>query len=92
MSGANSYTGGTTVEAGTLRAGSASAFVANTDYVVNGGTLDLNGYDLSMSSLSGTGGTVALGAADLTVDQATNTSFTGSLGGREISSRPARGA
>ena len=57
LAGANTYTGATTVEAGTLRAGVAGAFVGNTAYAVNGGTLDLNGFNLTMSSLSGTGGT-----------------------------------
>ncbi|WP_256604931.1 hypothetical protein, partial [Klebsiella pneumoniae] len=56
-------------------------FVANTDYTLTGGTLDLNGYDLTMSSLSGSGGAVALGAANLTVDQAINTTFAGGITG-----------
>jgi autotransporter-associated beta strand protein len=81
LSGANTYTGGTTVEAGTLRAGGAGAFVGNTAYAVNGGTLDLNGFNLTMSSLSGTGGTVALGAAALAIDQATDTSYAGAVTG-----------
>jgi outer membrane autotransporter protein len=81
LSGANTYTGGTTVEGGTLTAGAAGAFVGNTAYTVNSGTLDLNSFDLSMSSLSGSGGTVALGTAALTVDQAINTSFAGVISG-----------
>src|SRR3984893_1651086 len=36
---ANTYGGGTTVEAGTLRAGATGAFAGNTAYAVNGGTL-----------------------------------------------------
>ena len=79
--GANAYTGGTTVRGGALKAGAAGAFAANTDYVVDGGLLDLGGFSLTMSSLSGTGGTVALGAADLTVAQAANTGFAGILSG-----------
>ncbi|MFK4722610.1 autotransporter-associated beta strand protein [Bradyrhizobium niftali] len=81
LSGVNTYTGATTVEAGTLRAGAAGAFVGNTAYAVNGGTLDLNGFNLTMSSLSGTGGTVALGAAALTIDQATDTNYAGAVTG-----------
>ena len=81
LSGTNSYTGGTVVQAGTLRAGSADAFVADTEYVVNGGTLDLNGYALSMSSLSGSGGEVALNGAALTVDQGGDTTFAGAISG-----------
>ncbi|MHA7775783.1 autotransporter-associated beta strand repeat-containing protein [Roseibium sp. M-1] len=81
LSGNNSYSGGTTVSAGTLRAGADGAFVDNTGYVVNGGTLDLNGFDLTMSSLSGNGGEVALGSAGLTVDQTVTTAFQGVISG-----------
>ncbi|HEY9248005.1 MAG TPA: choice-of-anchor J domain-containing protein, partial [Rariglobus sp.] len=80
LTGANTYGGGTVVQAGVLRQES-GAFVDNTAYVINGGTLDLNGGDLTMSSLSGTGGGVALGGATLTVDQAVNTAYAGSLAG-----------
>ena len=81
LRGTNTYTGGTTVNGGSLTAGAAGAFVSNTAYTVNGGTLDLNGYDLTMKSLSGAGGTVALGAGNLTVAQATNTTYAGVLSG-----------
>jgi len=81
LSGTNTYTGGTTVNGGRLIAGSAGGFVDHTAYVVNGGTLDLAGHHLTMSSLSGTGGTVALGGAALTVDQAGSGSFGGALSG-----------
>ena len=81
LTGANTYSGGTILNDGTLQAGAAGAFVNNTEYVVNGGTLDLNNFNLAMSSLSGTGGTVALGTADLTVNQATDTSYDGVISG-----------
>jgi T5SS/PEP-CTERM-associated repeat protein/autotransporter-associated beta strand protein len=81
LTGTNTYTGGTTVEAGTLQSGAAGAFVSNTAYTVNGGTLDLNDFDLTMSSLSGAGGTVDLGSAILTVDQASDTSYAGAISG-----------
>ncbi|WP_323014840.1 autotransporter outer membrane beta-barrel domain-containing protein, partial [Devosia sp.] len=79
--GPNTYTGGTTINGGTLRAIRAGAFVDSTAYAVNGGTLDLGGFDLTMASLSGTGGTVAFGAANLTVDQAASTTYAGVLTG-----------
>jgi autotransporter-associated beta strand protein len=81
LSGANTYTGGTTVIAGTLQAGAAGAFVDNTAYTVDGGTLDLNDFALTASSLSGAGGTVDLGTAALTVDQAANTTYAGVIAG-----------
>ncbi|MBO1011923.1 autotransporter-associated beta strand repeat-containing protein [Achromobacter sp. SD115] len=70
LTGANSYTGGTLVANGTLRAGSTTALVQGTGYQVqSGATLDLNGNALQASSLSGAG-TVALGAGTLTVNSA----------------------
>ncbi|GMU20384.1 MAG: hypothetical protein AMXMBFR13_04810 [Phycisphaerae bacterium] len=75
------YSGGTTVESGTLRAGGADALPDNTDYTVNGGTLEMNAFALTMSLLSGTGGTVDLGNAPLTVNQAGVTSFAGTIVG-----------
>lgn len=81
LSGANTYSGGTTVTAGVLRAGAAGALSANTAYVVNGGVFDLNNFNLSASSFSGTGGQVALGSATLTVNQAGNTTYAGQITG-----------
>jgi outer membrane autotransporter protein len=81
LTGTNTYTGGTTVQAGTLTPGNANAFVQNTAYTVNGGTLNLGGFDLAASSFSGTGGTVALNAQTLTVDQAGDTAYAGAITG-----------
>ena len=81
LTGTSTHTVNTTVEAGTLQAGSAGALAANTVYTVNGGTLDLNGYDLTMSALSGTGGTVSLGSAGLTVNQSGTTTYGGVISG-----------
>ena len=81
LAGNNSYTGGTTVSAGTLQAGSAGGFVSNTAYTINGGTLDLNNFKLTMSSLNGTGGVVNLGSAALTVNNAGPNSYSGIIQG-----------
>ena len=79
LSGANTYTGATTVSAGTLRAGVASvagtsgAFGNNSAVsLANVATavLDLNGFATQIGSLTGggaTGGNVTLGSATLTV-------------------------
>ena len=81
LGGANAYTGGTTVLAGTLQAGIPGAFVNNTAYTVNGGTLDLNNFVLTMSALNGTGGVVNLGSAALTVDNAGANAYSGIIQG-----------
>ncbi|MER8373456.1 autotransporter-associated beta strand repeat-containing protein [Mesorhizobium sp. M1406] len=81
LSGANSFTGVTTVTSGTLQAGSSQAFGTPNAMVVNGGTLDLNTHDIIVTSLAGTGGSVALNGADLTVNGAASTSYAGSITG-----------
>ena len=79
LSGSNNYSGPTTVSAGILRAGSTQAFGNNSAVSLantSGASLDLNGFNNSLGSLSGggtTGGTVTLGSATLTVGGA-NTS------------------
>lgn len=81
LSGSNSWTGGTLISAGTIRAESAGALPSSTGYVLTGGKLDLNGFPLSMSLLAGTGGEVALGSGDLTVNQAQDSVFAGAITG-----------
>ena len=81
LSGANSQRGTVTVNNGTLRAGSVGAFGAATGLIVNGGTLDLGGFDLVAPSLTGSGGAVALGAQTLTVDAKTTQVFGGTITG-----------
>lgn len=83
LQGSNTYSGGTIVKGGTLRSGAAKALVSNTAYTIDGGILDLNGYRLTTSSLSGAGGEVALGSGTLTVDQAANlvTTYAGTITG-----------
>ncbi len=81
LSGNNTYSGGTTVLAGTLQAGTAGGFVSNTAYTVNGGTLDLNNFKLTMSSFNGTGGVVNLGSAALTVNDTGTDVFSGIIQG-----------
>ncbi|HEY1379144.1 MAG TPA: autotransporter-associated beta strand repeat-containing protein [Gemmataceae bacterium] len=59
LSGGNTYTGPTTVSAGTLAAGSPSAFGVNSAVTTaTGGTLSVNGRNVAVGSLAGTGGTV----------------------------------
>ena len=81
LSGNNSYTGGTTILAGTLQAGSSGGFVTDTAYTVNGGVLDLNSFNLTMSTFNGTGGVVQLGSAALTVNNSGPDAYSGGIQG-----------
>lgn len=76
LTGTNTYTGSTIVNSGVLRAGTANAFGASTAAQVNGGTLDLNDFDRTFTTLTGTGGTVDLGTATLTLQAAAGTTAT----------------
>jgi len=57
LSNANSYSGGTTVNGGTLRISNATA-LGSGGLTVNGGTLDLNGINVTVPAFSGSGGKV----------------------------------
>ncbi len=61
LAGANTYTGATTITAGTLRAGAADVFISSSSMIVErGGTLDLAGFNQTVASLN-TAGRVSLG-------------------------------
>lgn len=82
LAGTNSWQGGTIIADGVLQAQNSGALPEATAYTINGGTLDLNGYPLTMSSLAGSGGILQLGSANaLTVDQASDTQFAGQISG-----------
>src|SRR3546814_17841540 len=81
LSAANTRTGTVTVENGTLQQGNASAFGTLTGLTVNGGTLDLNGIDLTTWTLNGDGGQVAIAGEMLTVYEATASSYAGCIDG-----------
>src|SRR5439155_18584345 len=84
LSGVNTYTGATTINAGTLQLGvinaissSSAVSLANTAGVI----LSLNGFSDSMGSLAGggsTGGNVTLGSGTLSVGSSnTSTTYSG---------------
>jgi len=86
LSGASTYTGATTVSAGVLQAGSVGAFSARSAFTVNtGAVLDLNGFNNTVGSLSGSGlvsntGGGLLSNATLSVGaDNTSTTFGGTL-------------
>lgn len=56
LSGANSYTGATNVNGGTLRAGAANTFSAASAFsVASSGTLDFDGFNQTLTTLSNAG-------------------------------------
>jgi fibronectin-binding autotransporter adhesin len=87
LNGVNAYQGATTVAAGTLRLGNASALgtAVPTLYVNAGGTLDLNGFNLAATTLtdgpSGGGTITSASAAVVTVSSGT---FSGILSGGSL--------
>lgn len=66
LGGANSYGGGTTIDAGTLQLGPTGNLPVGGDLSLNGGLFDLNGRSQSVGNLTG-GGNIALGGGALSV-------------------------
>ena len=78
--GTNSYSGVTTVNAGTLRAGSTTGLSPNSAFTVSGATLNLGSFSNTIGSLAGTGTVSATGAATLSAGgNNTSTTFSGVL-------------
>ncbi|HYE06979.1 MAG TPA: autotransporter-associated beta strand repeat-containing protein, partial [Planctomycetota bacterium] len=80
VTGAGTYTGTTTVTAGTLALGAADRLPATALTMASGATFDLAGFNETVGSLSGAG-TVTLGIATLTTGDASSTTFAGAIGG-----------
>ena len=84
LSGANTYSGPTTINAGVLQGGAANTFSISSAVVLGGGTLNLGGFAQSIASLASTfGGVVTTtgttGSDTLTVgSDNTSTTFSGS--------------
>jgi outer membrane autotransporter protein len=82
LSGANTYTGPTMVNAGTLQAGAVNAFSSASAFTLaSGAILDLAGFNQTIGSLAGAG-SVTLGAATLTTNgDGSDTTFSGTISG-----------
>jgi outer membrane autotransporter protein len=82
LSGSSTYTGATSVNAGTLQAGAVNAFSPFSAVTIAGGaTLDLASFNQSIGSLAGAG-SVTLGSATLTTgNDNTSTTFSGTISG-----------
>ena len=58
LTGANTYTGGTTITAGTVQLGSGGSLASTGNLTLSGGTFDLGGNSQQVAVLSGTSGTI----------------------------------
>ena len=83
LSGTNTYSGTTTINSGTLQAGSTSAFGTDSPVTINGtGELNLNGFSNTIGPLAGTStSTIVLGGATLTIDPPADPLFAGVISG-----------
>ena len=81
LTGGNTYTGATTVSAGTLQIGSGASFGSTVVAVASGAVLDLDDHSVSLGSIAGAGG-IDLGSATLTTgSNNTSTTFGGVISG-----------
>ena len=78
---ANTYSGGTFVNGGTLTLGPGASLLSGSALTVNGGTFNLNGNSQTLGSLAGSGGTLALGDGTLTLDTTTANTFGSTITG-----------
>ena len=84
LAGANTYRGGTTLNAGTLQMSNAAGLSSTGTLTVNGGVLDLNGYSVTVGPLSGTGGIITdnsatAGITTFTVNTSASSSYYGAI-------------
>lgn len=82
LSGINTYTGTTTVNAGTLKAGTNGAFSQNSSFTLSEDTtLDLAGYNQAIRSLSGLGSVTLRGATLTSGSDGSDTTLSGIISG-----------
>ncbi|MCD1126290.1 autotransporter-associated beta strand repeat-containing protein [Jinshanibacter sp. LJY008] len=81
LSSANTYTGSTLINGGTLQTGIANAFATSSNVNIAGNaTLDLNGLAQQANNLAGSGH-ITLGSGALTVNSSVDTVFSGDING-----------
>ncbi len=81
LSGVNLYTGGTTINGGTLQLGIANGLPAGGDLTINSpGVFNLNNFNQTIGALSGSGNTT-LGTATLTISTPQTTTYSGVISG-----------
>jgi autotransporter-associated beta strand protein len=78
---ASTYSGGTTVNAGTLQLGPGGSLAAGSALAINGGTFNLNGNNQTVGTISGSGGGIVLGNGTLTMGDGSNTTLAAVISG-----------
>jgi fibronectin-binding autotransporter adhesin len=78
LSGANTYTGTTSVSSGVLVTSTSNRIANNSPIQMTGGTLQFGGDD-TVAAIGGTGGTIDVGISRLTSSVTTSSTFSGSL-------------
>lgn len=82
LTSAQSFTGTTAIQNGTLKMGAPNALASSAGIVLTAGTWDLNGYNQTVKSLNGDAGTnIALGSATLTVNSDSVSGYRGDISG-----------
>jgi autotransporter-associated beta strand protein len=82
VDGANTYTGTTKIEAGTVQLVEGGSFAAGSSlFLQSGAAMDLNGFSQTFSEIDGAAGSVSLGSGDLTVGGSGNSDFGGVISG-----------
>ncbi|TQS91095.1 autotransporter outer membrane beta-barrel domain-containing protein [Limnobaculum zhutongyuii] len=77
----NTYTGATSVADGILQANNTNVIAASSGLNMTGGVFDLNNFNQTLKSLSGTGGAITTGTGVLTVNSTNSTSYAGTISG-----------
>jgi autotransporter-associated beta strand protein len=81
LSGTNTYTGGTTISAGTLVMGNNNALGTGSLTIASGATLDIGSLSFDITRFTGAGALTASGAGVLTYASGTNRTFANLIGG-----------
>jgi len=80
LAGVNTYTGPTTIKAGTLALGASGTLDGDNDVVLAGGTLDMGSFNNTLKTLAVTGNsTLALGSGNLSFADSSAVAWTGNL-------------
>ncbi|VFS50857.1 Type V secretory pathway, adhesin AidA [Budvicia aquatica] len=77
----NTYSGATSIGAGTLQADTTNIIAASSGLSMSGGVFDLHSFNQTLKSLSGSAGAITTGTGVLTIDSNASTGYAGSVSG-----------